>query len=52
MSIIAGVFLLLCLLTLSVPIPAVPPGWRLSLIFALVWFIIFALEKGGVLRLP
>jgi hypothetical protein len=52
MGIIVAVFLLLCLLCLSVPIPNVPPGWRLALIFALAWFILFALEKGGVLRLP
>lgn len=50
MSIIAAVFLLLCLLVLTVPVPQVPP--RLGLIFALVWFILFALDKGGVLKLP
>lgn len=52
MSIIAGVFLLLCLLCITIPVPNVPPAWRLSLIFALVWFIVFALEKAGMLRLP
>lgn len=52
MSIIAGVFLLLALLCITVPIPNVPPTWRLSLVFTLVWFIIFACEKAGVLRLP
>ena len=52
MSIIAAVFLLLALLTLSVPIPSVPPHWRLALIFSLTWFILFALEKGGMVRFP
>jgi hypothetical protein len=48
MSIIAAVFLLLALI---VPGHAWPPvSW--SMVFALVWFILFMLEKTGALKLP
>lgn len=51
MSIVAGLFLLLALLCITVPVN-VPPGWRLSLVFTIVWFIIFVCEKAGVVKLP
>ena len=47
MSIIAGVFLLLALV-----IPGGYQGISYQAVFGIVWFILFILEKTGVLKLP
>lgn len=52
MGIVVGLFLFLCLLTITLPIPNVPATWRIGLIFAIVWFILFVFEKAGYIKLP
>lgn len=48
MGIIVAVFLLLALIVPGHVYPQVP----FSLLFALVWFILFTPEKYGMLKLP